>query len=499
MITGTPHFSPWVEDPDEPDYWTEHNWKEFRFRVAKSHGRQVNDARVWREDLHPRDEEGKWTSGAGVLSKGGSTGKLPDKVVEAFTKLGQQQRGDPEIVMSAVQYAYGGGVLNYMVEHGGDLTHRMTEMAKWGDAGFDNVKTKVGRLIYRLDSAYGFEREMAENIVSTSKARGVSVEAFRERLNRTLDVYAAEHRKLPVYNEMQWHARETAVAIGEQDWRQARKHLAALDKNLSSEETWKAAAFEYEVDESGAPKQWTPKSDVALIEHIKMAQKTEEGILMPSGHAERINAIAKATAIEHGVDPATVNTDLGTKYYNMEGAPTGGSKYAAQGTCNLNNYEVMIYPQNIFLDGVFGSKEQYIRGIVIHELGHVKLETVRDALRTEHMATKDFPGLPTPLKERFAKHENAKALSARRKGDGITAYSRQYWTEFEKEMTNRKAAGNIQWPVMYLTAQHETIAEMMRIKDKTGELRGTTAWKSYYNDVMLTWDELQAKKKAVAA
>lgn len=45
----------------------------------------------------------------------------------AFKELAEAQRGVPELAMLDVQRANVGGVLSYVVEHVGDLTHRMCQ------------------------------------------------------------------------------------------------------------------------------------------------------------------------------------------------------------------------------------------------------------------------------------------------------------------------------------------------------------------------------------
>ena len=55
-----------------------------------------------------------------------TTEKLPADVIKAFENLGDLQRGLPEMAMLQIQFANGGGVLNPLVEHLGDIIHRMT-------------------------------------------------------------------------------------------------------------------------------------------------------------------------------------------------------------------------------------------------------------------------------------------------------------------------------------------------------------------------------------
>ena len=86
--------------------------------------------------------------------------QLPPQVAAAFMAVADQQRGAPEHAMLRVQRTMGGGVLSVMVEHIGDLTHRMTEHADAGMWLEDIIQEKVKRGIRYLTSGYGFEKEM---------------------------------------------------------------------------------------------------------------------------------------------------------------------------------------------------------------------------------------------------------------------------------------------------------------------------------------------------
>ncbi len=74
---------------------------------------------------------------------------------EDFFQLAQLQRDIPEKMMLRFQFLMGGGVMSYAVEHAGDLTHRMSEKATFGTAGYEFVKKKVENLLRLLNQGYG--------------------------------------------------------------------------------------------------------------------------------------------------------------------------------------------------------------------------------------------------------------------------------------------------------------------------------------------------------
>ncbi len=151
--------------------------------------------------------------------------------------IGGAQRGAPEAAMLKVQHAMGGGVLNPVVEHIGDLTHRMA-LGERQYAGWEYVNEKVKRGIKYFTSGYGFEKEFQENIASNARYNKIPEDAAREKLYATLDRYAEEHSKIPVFNEAQKVARQAAIDIGHRDWSSSLANLRILEKHLDSHEEW---------------------------------------------------------------------------------------------------------------------------------------------------------------------------------------------------------------------------------------------------------------------
>jgi hypothetical protein len=174
---------------------------------------------------------------------------VPPEVAKAFMAIADQQRGDPEHAMLRVQHAYKGGVLSPVVEHVGDLQHRMTEHADAAMWLEDIIREKVERGLRYLTHGYGFEREMQENI----RANDVDV----EKLDKLLLEYAREHKRLPVYNAAHYHARAACIAIGKQQWTIATDHLQVL-KQMLDKGAYKRVASSYLLDGNGNLLQYRP-------------------------------------------------------------------------------------------------------------------------------------------------------------------------------------------------------------------------------------------------
>jgi hypothetical protein len=174
-------------------------------------------------------------------SKGAAVEKAaaPAPQNDPFTTLADAQRDKPEKAMIRVQRAMGGGVLNPVAEHVGDLTHRMSERNTSDSRGYEYVKDKVEKTLRWLTNEYGFGKEFNENIANNAKAKGTEPAIYRQEIYAALDDYAAEHRKLPAFNYVQREAQAAAVAIGERKFGEAVKHLQNLKEILDKgREAW---------------------------------------------------------------------------------------------------------------------------------------------------------------------------------------------------------------------------------------------------------------------
>jgi hypothetical protein len=189
--------------------------------------------------------------------------RLPPEVVKAFVALGNAQRygtKSPEQLMTQAQDALGGGRLNFIIEHVGDLTHRMTHLLRWNppDDGYGYVKDKVDKTYHYLEHTHAFARDFRENMESNARHYNVPLTAYMKRVNETLAAYAAAHAKLLVYNRAQYLAREAAVALGHQNFQRAELYLSGLTRLLKTRESWWEAATAYVLNARGEPMLYEP-------------------------------------------------------------------------------------------------------------------------------------------------------------------------------------------------------------------------------------------------
>jgi hypothetical protein len=150
--------------------------------------------------------------------------------------------------MINLQMLLGGGVYPYVLEHVGDITHRMTEKFKFLQGSHATVQDKVEKTLRTLEHGYGFEREMEENInnnfqfyMEKEKPVASSVLEYMQKIQELGKVYANEHEQIPVYNEPQKRARQAAIDLGNWDFDDARSNLNWIKQLLQDEEMYKQA------------------------------------------------------------------------------------------------------------------------------------------------------------------------------------------------------------------------------------------------------------------
>tara|TARA_R100000234_G_scaffold59339_1_gene35895 strand:- start:367 stop:1788 length:1422 start_codon:yes stop_codon:yes gene_type:complete len=171
-----------------------------------------------------------------------------DELLE-FRKIAPIQRADPEEAMLRAQRLVS-GVMSPVVEHTGDLTHRLTDhlgraVGAGKGAGYSrptflrimhgDVAPKLDHMLRRLNDPYGFEREFAENLASNARSAGIPLDQYKKQAYAALQEYADEHKKIPVFNELQKLSRDAAIAVGERNFNKARRLLERL-KEISDNE-----------------------------------------------------------------------------------------------------------------------------------------------------------------------------------------------------------------------------------------------------------------------
>jgi len=194
--------------------------------------------------------------------------------LNAFRGLANAQRGEPELAMVRAQKELSqypsGATLGTLMEHVGDLTHRMSqkyaEKMNWGR---EWVEPKVRNQLLNLQNVVDRDR-MAQIPITPSMSR-----------------YAEEHAKLPVFNRAQQLSRDAAVALGRKDFDAAERHLTDLRQMLDSPGAYETEASKYDPNFEKSE----PTLDQQVAKVVQRA-KSKESDFIPHGDPRRERNLA---------------------------------------------------------------------------------------------------------------------------------------------------------------------------------------------------------------
>lgn len=176
--------------------------------------------------------------------------ELPDFVKESFVKLGQQQHGKPEEAMRQVQIVSGGGQIAFLVEHIGDLLHRMTYMVGWEEqsTGHSYIVNKLKKTLAILNQPLTqLRRDFQLEEKHNSEYQGIPLSEYQKRLTQALKTYAWQQAKLPAYNRVHWLARQAAICLGEQRFKLAAKYLNQLKLISKDKGIWELSSTSFKL------------------------------------------------------------------------------------------------------------------------------------------------------------------------------------------------------------------------------------------------------------
>ena len=216
------------------------------------------------------------------------------EIDKLFDQTATAQRGEPERAMMQIQLLVGGGVFPYVVEHVGDLTHRMSESFDFFKGGRENFQDKVEKTLRVLEHGYGFEKEMKENFKVNYEYRvekgeinseKLSYEQYVGQIKDLSKAYADAHRKIPVFNGVQNTAKYSAIALGEWNFDMARVRLRNLKRLLDD-------GNRYEEEMAKVDQQTTEGMDAGTFLSKDLPQGVT-GFPLPTDSREYININSK--------------------------------------------------------------------------------------------------------------------------------------------------------------------------------------------------------------
>lgn len=176
-----------------------------------------------------------------------------DEIVKKFVDLSEGQRDKPERQMLVLQRLIGGGTLSYLLEHIGDLTHRISEVNVTKHQAISiSLSTMVPKINNGIRSlSYNLNGYNVYNEVEDSLKRNFeyfkesnydickefdTFEKFHKKVLEELNKYVEFHSELTIYNRPQWLCRESAINIGKMQFNEARSNLKELADMIESGE-----------------------------------------------------------------------------------------------------------------------------------------------------------------------------------------------------------------------------------------------------------------------
>lgn len=155
-----------------------------------------------------------------------------------FHNLAQQQRNKPEKAMLDVQDLQIAQLYTYALEHIGDINHRMNEHINFFNGQQGTILKKLRMVKYDLENIPRYIKDIDEQIEENHEWRknrnpnyefkDLSINDVKNLLRQKAEIYANEHKKLKVYNHIQWLARQSAVELGLMNFPKAKQHIDEL-------------------------------------------------------------------------------------------------------------------------------------------------------------------------------------------------------------------------------------------------------------------------------
>lgn len=193
--------------------------------------------------------------------------------------------------------------------------------------------------------------------------------------------------------------------------------------------------------------------------------------------AKEARTAADSVAKKMGIDPKLISIKQSGGVETVK-----GKRNKTWAEFNHKTGRISVYPNNIPSSMVLYGEKTTLDGIITHEAMHLKFQRLKDKALSG--SGEDYP---SPAFER----EWRNAFSGVREttfanSDGVSGYSKAFWDDWKKQVRQDSPWADS----TYEHAVHETLAEMARIKEQTGNFprhvgsdkRGN-AWRRLYNTI----------------
>lgn len=219
--------------------------------------------------------------------------QIPVYIRQSFYDICTLQRGYPTASMRDFQSFFGGGVLGYVIEHSGDLIHRLNSGVMTNDSNYASFLAKLKGISLSLNSDY-FESDHLDNLRSNSdflyehasknveKINDLMIKygaeilrsptnffpAFQAECSSKLVAFSCAYSEIPVFNKTHATIRDLCVSLGRQEFNTAKLIVSSLMKSASKKDEFITDSFTFFTNESGRLIQFNDTiSEIELRSH----------------------------------------------------------------------------------------------------------------------------------------------------------------------------------------------------------------------------------------
>ena len=154
--------------------------------------------------------------------------KLPEDMVQLFTKLAHQQRAIPEDTMYQITNKYQLRWLGYLLEHLGDLIHGFADAVNYNGVAVRDIERKLQSAQKTLTHLDANLADLAKTNKLEAKKRNMTEEEYVHEVETALESYAAAHYKLPAYNEIHLICKHVTTTLGAMQFEECKKYIDQL-------------------------------------------------------------------------------------------------------------------------------------------------------------------------------------------------------------------------------------------------------------------------------
>lgn len=154
--------------------------------------------------------------------------KLPDDMVQLFSKLGSDQRSGVEGTMMAITRKYPLMWLGYLLEHMGDLIHATSDCVNYDGKIVRSVDSKLNQAANILSNLDANLEVLANQNKVEAERRGITEEEYVQSFMVDMEEYGEGHYNLPAYNDIHLLCKKITTSLAALEFEECAKHVNTM-------------------------------------------------------------------------------------------------------------------------------------------------------------------------------------------------------------------------------------------------------------------------------